>query len=291
MSPARARLWRTRRKAIRAACPRSRLRGIPRALRRPRCQRRLQQAAHRSEAVRRYRPRHGNRQAARLARADNRARAIPRPRQRDDQPAVPIPDRCALSRAWCDLRRFPSGRYSASAGAQRGHQRLPGVAQQRSSGANRVPQAGPPLPFAGAGIAETRRRFENHQDRQLRLARGAGTFAHPGLSHPRRLRFRGGAGDRQCGARVPDHRLRLSHQRARRVAAHQSPVRVRLPPRLGQRSFSDRSIGPAGSRKKIPAILSRPLFPIRRSAASTWDSPSSIRKPPRNCARESRTAG
>ena len=51
------------------------------------------------------------------------------------------------------------------AGAQRRHQRLSGVAQQRIAGTDRVPQAGAPLPLPGARTGKAGRRDAHHQDR------------------------------------------------------------------------------------------------------------------------------
>ena len=65
-----------------------------------------------------------------------------------------------------DPEDHPSG-----AGAQHRHQRLSGLPQQRCAGADRVPQAGAPLPFAGARAGKAGRRGSGHQSRELRRRR------------------------------------------------------------------------------------------------------------------------
>ena len=73
-------------------------------------------------------------------------------------------------------------------GAQRGHQRLPGVAQQRSAGTNRVPEAGAPLPVAGARARKAGRRDKVIKIENCESANAGELAAHSRLPHARRLR-------------------------------------------------------------------------------------------------------
>ena len=176
-----------------------------------------------------------------------------------------------------DFAGCRAGRRPAGAGAQRGHQRLPGLPQQRSAGTDRVPQAGAPLSFAGARTGEAGRRCaRSSRSRPAIPPTVADLLAHPGLSHARRLRIGSGARNRERGARLPDHRFRLSAERAGRGAAHQPAVHLRFSSQPGAGAVRP-GILAAARNKEAPDFIEDVHLRSRRCAASIWGFPSSIR--------------
>ncbi len=176
---------------------------------------------------------------------------------------------------------MPTRTTAARAGAQRGHQRLPGLAQQRGAGADRVPEAGAPLSFPGAGTGETGRRLEGHQDRELRIARGGRPAAHPRLPHARRLRLRSGARNRQrarapSSPPIPASRVNELEEALRTNRPFTYDFHPTTVPVLFGADYWTGGQGKEGS-----AISSSPSSPIPRFAGSTWAFPSSTPKPPK----------
>ena len=202
-----------------------RLRGVSGTVRRSGVPRGVRQAARSSSQD----VRHGARRSDRQADCEHRPAGWKRPggpgRGRGELAHGPDPRAPArLLPNGGPITGSRRGRGAFGPGAQRGDQWLPGIAQQRGPGADRISQAGAPLPVAGAGTGQAGRRWEGNPNRELRSAQRGRPAAHPGLPHAWRLRRGSGARNRQRPARLPDDRLGLPVERPGAGATHQPPL-------------------------------------------------------------------